>query len=135
MTHVDFSVRTTFGSRAIFYFHEWANTVIGNESVSSKLHMMTSSRDKGFIQISSDHPSIDAHLPFTLNTAPLLQINRLVWHYSSGTYRSANVCSALRQVRATLACSPLSDQLMTLICAHKLKKLPLDNFHLCDIFM
>lgn len=63
--------------------------------------MMTSSRDKGFIQISSDHPSIDVYLPRTLNTAPLLQINRLVWHYSSGTYRSVNVCIISRQVRAT----------------------------------
>lgn len=75
--------------------------VIGNESVIYKPHMMTSSRDKGFIQISSDHPSIDVYLPCTLNTAPLLQINRLVWYYSSGTYRSVNVCSTLRQVRAT----------------------------------
>jgi len=41
------------------------------------------------------------YLPRALNTAPLPQINRLLWHYSSGTYRSVNVCIVLRQVRAT----------------------------------
>lgn len=55
--------------------------------------MMTSSRDKEFIQISSDRPSIDVHPTRTLNTGPLPQINRLVWHYSSGTYRSVDVCA------------------------------------------
>lgn len=94
-------IRTVFASKVMFCFHPQADAVIGNESVSNKLYMMTSSRDKGFIQISSDHPSIDAYLPRTLNTAPLQQINRLVWHYSSGTYRSVNVCIILRQVRAT----------------------------------
>lgn len=125
---------SAIGTKVIFCFSFVSyNAAIGNESVSNRLYMMTSSRDKGFIQISSDHPNIDAYLPCTLNTAPLLQINRLVWHYSSGTYRSVNVCIILRQVKSNVN-APLR-QRVTLICAHKLKKLPLDNFHLRDIFM
>lgn len=30
------------------------------------------------------------------------KINRLVWHYSSGTYRSVNVCGVLRQSRSNV---------------------------------
>lgn len=106
---------------------------IGNESVSNNLYMTTSSGDKGFIQISSDQPGIDACPPCALHAAPLPQMNRSAWHYSSGTYRSVDVCIALRQVRATFTGGGCV--CVTLIRAHKLKKLPLDNFHLRDIFM
>lgn len=61
------------------------------------LHMMTSSRDKGFIQIRSEYWRV----PTTTN--PLLQINRLVWHYSPGIYRSGNVCIVLRQEQRAAA--------------------------------
>lgn len=82
-------MRVADGSKVILLFIINSHILeINNPTI---LHMMTSSRDKGFIQIWSEYWRV----PTT--TTPLQQMNRLVWHYSPGIYRSVNVCIALRQ--------------------------------------